>query len=293
MPLSAEVRRFRMPRASPDGNRIALQASTSGINADAEIWILDRRTGALSRFTTGGGNSDAIWSPDGKRIAWAGPARGDTNTTDRNVTVELRAVADIYWQVADKSAPPELLYASPRPQWPWSFTPDGKTLVFDENNGSITSIMAMTVGSSEAPKAIVASSEFTNRLGKLSPDGHWLAYTSNETGRFEVYVRPFPGPGGATQVSVDGGDQPIWSRDGRELFYRDGANVVAAVMGLGTVKSRSVLFQDSFDRSNATNYDALPGGGFVMLRSSGEEDDLTVMVNWITEINRRARAALR
>jgi serine/threonine-protein kinase len=290
-PLSAEARRFRLPRASPDGNRIAIQASATGINADAEIWIFDRRTGALSRFTTGGGNSDAIWSHDGTRIAWAGPTRGDTNTVDRNVTPELRAVADIFWQPADRSTPPEVLYAAPGPQWPWSFTPDGKTLVFDEGGGT-TRIMALTVGSSEAPRTIVAG-EYTNRLGKLSPDGRWLAYTSNETGRIEVYVRPFPASGGATQVSVDGGDQPIWSRDGRELFFRDGANMIAAAMGRGTVSSRSVLFSDTFDRSNATNYDVLPGGGFVMLKSLGEEQDLTVMVNWTSEINRRARATQR
>jgi hypothetical protein len=83
----------------------------------------------------------------------------------------------------------------------------------------------------------------------------------------------------------------MWSRDGRELFYRDGANMVSALMARGTVTSRSVLFQDTYDRSNATNYDVLPGGGFVMLRSPGEAEDLTILVNWRTEINRRAGVA--
>jgi serine/threonine-protein kinase len=290
-PLSAELKRYRLPRVSPNGNKILLQASATGINADADVWILDRRTGALSRFTSGGGNSDGIWSPDGTRIAWAGPARGDTNTVDRNVPAELRLVADIYWQVADKSRPPELIYAAPLAQWPWSFTPDGKTLLFDEG-ANPTRIMSLTIGANEAPKPVVAS-EYTNRLGKLSPDGHWLTYTSVETGRVEVYVRPFPGPGGAVQVSVDGGDQPMWARDSRELFYRDGANFVSAILNRGVVATRSVLFQDTFDRSNATNYDVLPGGGFIMLRGPGENDDLTVMVNWKTEILRRTRAAQR
>jgi Tol biopolymer transport system component len=144
----------------------------------------------------------------------------------------------------------------------------------------------------KAPRPVVAN-EYRNRLAKLSPDGHWLTYTSYETGRTEVYVRPFPGPGGATQVSVDGGDQPMWSRDGRELFYRDGVNMIASSFSRGTVTSRAVLFQDTFDRSNATNYDVLPGGGFVMLRSLGEDQDLTVLVNWKTEIQRRARAGER
>ena len=86
VPLSAESKRFRLPRASPDGKRIAIQGSATGINSDAEIWMLDRRSGALSRFTTGGGNSDPVWSHNGERLAWAErPARGDTNTLNRNV----------------------------------------------------------------------------------------------------------------------------------------------------------------------------------------------------------------
>jgi hypothetical protein len=85
----------------------------------------------------------------------------------------------------------------------------------------------------------------------------------------------------------------MWSRDGRELFYRDGTNMIAASFRGGTVTSRTVLFRDTFDRSNATNYDVLPGGGFVMLSSLGEEQDLTVLVNWKTEIQRRAGAGDR
>ena len=287
-PLSNESRLFRMPRVSPDGNRIALQATATGVNADAEIWILDRRTGALSRFTTGGGNSDALWTPDGRRLVWAGAGSSDTNTIDRNVRPELRTAADIYWQPIDKSTPPELIYGAARPQWPWSFTPDGKTLLFDEGGGG-TRIKAITIGSSE-PRSVV-DNEFTNRVGRLSPDGQWLTYTSNETGRMEVYVRPFPGTGGAIQVSTEGGDQPSWSRNGSELYYRDGANFVAVVFNQGVLTTRSVLFKDTFDRSNATNYDVLPGGGFVMLRSLGAEADLTILVNWLSEIDRRARAS--
>jgi serine/threonine-protein kinase len=288
-PLSAEEKRYRLPRVSPDGSRIAVQASLTGQSADAEIWILDRRTSALSRFTTGGGNSDPVWTPNGDRLAWAGRAVADSSTVDRSLPIENRAVADIWWQRSDRSGSPELLVGAPRPQWPWSFTPDGRTLVFDEGGGGSARIRALEIGPTDSVRDVVAN-EYSNRLAKLSPDGRWLAYTSNETGRFEVYVRPFPGPGGAIQVSVDGGDQPVWSRDGRELFYRDGANMVSAGMAQGTVTTRSVLFADTFDQSNATNYDVLPGGGFVMLQSPGEAEDLTVLVNWISEIRRRSGA---
>jgi Tol biopolymer transport system component len=289
--LSDEVRRFRLPRASPDGQRIAVQAAgTAGSNADADIWILNRTTGALSRFTTGGGNSDPVWTPDGVRIAWAG-SPDDTTAANRNSPAALRAVADIYWQPVDRTSPPEKVYGGPRPQWPWAFTPKGDTLVFDEGPGNAR-IRAFVIGSKDSAWSIVES-EFSNRLGKLSPDGKWLTYTSNETGRMEVYVRRFPGPGGASQVSVDGGDQPMWSRDGRELFFRDGVSFIAAAMSQGTVRSRAVLFEDTFEPSNATNYDVLPGGGFVMLRGFGDGRKLSVMVNWVSEIARRAAAARR
>lgn len=83
----------------------------------------------------------------------------------------------------------------------------------------------------------------------------------------------------------------MWSHDGRDLFFRDGSNMVAAAMANGTVTSRSVLFEDTFQASNATNYDVLPGGGFIMLLGDGDRANLTVMVNWLTEIGRRATTA--
>jgi Tol biopolymer transport system component len=285
-PLSDVKRGFRLPRLSPDGNRIAIQVGTTtsgATNLGSDIWIFDRRTGALSRFTSGTANSDPIWTPDGRRIAFAGRHDQDSATVDAAVGV------DIFWQDVDRTSPPELVYSAPLPQWPWSFTPDGKTLLFDEGSNP-TRIRAVTVGSPESAREVVAN-EFTSRLGKLSKDGKWLAYTSNETGRMEVYVRPFPGPGGASQVSVDGGDQPMWSPDGRELFFRDGSNMVAAAMANGAAKSRSILFEDTYQTSNATNYDVLPGGGFIMLRGDGDRANLAVLVNWLTEIRRRTAPA--
>jgi eukaryotic-like serine/threonine-protein kinase len=276
--LSDHVRRYRLPRVSRDGNRIAIQVGSRGTNADSDIWILDRRTGALSRFTTATGASDPLWSPDGKRIAFAGP-------TQRDSSPRAGGAADILWQPVDRSSPPELLYSNPNPQWPWSFTPDGQTLVFDEGPNP-TRIRALDVRTGEARD--VVANEFVNRLAKLSRDGRWLAYVSNESGRTEVYVRPFPGPGGAELVSVEGGDQPLWSRDGSELFYRDGSSMIAASMKSGIATSRKVLFEDTFDMSNATNYDVLPDGQFVMLRGNSDAQKLEVLVNWLPEIRRRA-----
>jgi len=276
--LSDHVRRYRLPRVSPDGNRIAIQVGSRGTNSDSDIWILDRRTGALSRFTTATGTSDPLWSPDGRRMAFAGP-------TQRDSSPRAGGAADILWQAVDRSSPPEILYSNLNPQWPWSFTPDGQTLVFDEGPAP-TRIRALDIRTGEARD--VVANEFVNRLGKLSRDGRWLAYVSSESGRTEVYVRPFPGPGGAELVSVEGGDQPLWARDGSELFYRDGSSMIAASMKSGIVTSRKVLFEDTFDMSNATNYDVLPDGHFVMLRGNSDAQKLEVLVNWLPEIRRRA-----
>jgi serine/threonine-protein kinase len=198
---------------------------------------------------------------------------------------------DVYWQPADGSSAAEPLVTGSGSQWPWSWTPDGKTIVYDENSaGRPTRIVARAVDTTATPRVIVES-EFTNRLGKLSPDGKWLAYTSNETGRFEVYVRPFPGPGGKQQISIAGGDQPMWSRDGKELFYRTGNKLVSASLQIGSdvaVRSRAELFEDTFETSSATDYDvSADGKSFLMLQRVDNTRQIAVFVNWLDEIRGR------
>ena len=282
--LSNEERAFRLPRLSPDASRIAVQAGTPGTNIDSDIWIFDRGTQTLSRFTSTGGNSDPIWSADGRHIIYAGRERGDTGVVGRDWS-------DIYRQDVDQTSAPELLYNDAGNQYPWGVTPDDKTVVFDAGPGNMR-IRAMTIGEPTSARDVVANT-FVNRLAKLSRDGKWLAYVSNQTGRMEVYVRPFPGPGGTKQVSVDGGDQPLWSRDGRELYFRDGTNLVAATMMNGTVQSRTTLFADTYQQSNATNYDVLPDGRFIMLKGSADLRVVTVMVNWATELVQKLKASSR
>ncbi|MFN2326258.1 MAG: protein kinase [Gemmatimonadales bacterium] len=275
-PLSMESRDFRLPRVSPDGQRITVQVSGTG---EGGIWIHDRRTGTLGRFTPSGAYSDAIWTPDGRRLAFA--------------AMGAQSNVDIFWQAADGSGAPEPAVTGAGNQWPWSWTPDERTLVYDEIvSGNPTRIMAVDVGSDGPSRVVVGSPEATNRLPSVSPDGRWLTYASNETGRWEVYVRPFAGAGGKQQISAGGGNQPAWSRDGRELFYRDGARLIAAALEFGEdvrVLVRTALFEDVFSMSNATNYDVLPdGSGFVMLQPVEAARQLTVMVNWLDELRRRA-----
>ena len=123
----------------------------------------------------------------------------------------------------------------------------------------------------------------------LSSDGRWVAYTSNETGTQEVYVRAFPEPAGRIPVSTDGGNEPLWSRDGTELFYRAGGRLVAATIAL-TPSFRVVSRQDLFDVSEyatrilMAGYDVHPDGSFLMLKLQGGSSEMIVVLNWLEEL---------
>ena len=149
----------------------------------------------------------------------------------------------------------------------------------------------MSVG--EKTSKVLFESEFSNRLPDLSHDGKWVTYASNESGRFEVYVRAFPGPGGKWAVSIDGGDQPLWNPNGREIFYRDGTNVVAAIVTTSptfAVLSRKVLFEDRYDNAGTQDWHVFPDGNhFAMVRPVKNESDLTVTSNALAAARRATR----
>ena len=137
---------------------------------------------------------------------------------------------------------------------------------------------------------------FDELAPRVSPTGRWLAYVSNETGQFEVYVRAFPGPGGRVQVSSDGGTEPAWAPDGRRLYYRSGGRFLAATLATApalAVTRRDTLFED---RSAAdiyhAEYDVLPDGKhFVVLRPAAESPEIVVVLNWLTELRARMNAS--
>ena len=127
---------------------------------------------------------------------------------------------------------------------------------------------------------------------RLSPDGRWIAYSTDESGAYEVVVQPFPGPGPRTQVSTNGGVEPVWSRDGRRVFYRNGRRVVAATLTtspqLGVV-SRSELFDDVFlpATSPHANYDVAPDGSHLLFLAGVDDQRLMVVYNWAAELRNR------
>ncbi len=199
-PVTSFEAAFWAPRLSPDGQRIAY--ITVGREWHAWIYDLDRRI--ATQLTKEGKADDALWTPDGKRLVfkWWGPGKE----------------SNIFEQAADGSSLMERLTASENHQVPVSFSPDGATLAFVERNPetgwdiNLLDMKTRKVTSFLSSKADEMNPEF-------STDGHWMAYVSNESGRREVYVRPFPGPGGKWQISAEGGASPFWSRDGKHLFY--------------------------------------------------------------------------
>jgi serine/threonine-protein kinase len=193
-------RLFWVPRFSPDGSRIVY--GTQGTEVD--VWMHDLNGGTTERLTFDGfGNNDPVWSPDGRRIAFSrSEARKDlfaltVGGTDRAFDTLL---------VADGT------------QWTTDWSPDGRSIVFTSGDAGNEDILALSVAGHDEPYPVVATPA-SEGAGRISPDGQWLAYHSDESGRLEVYVQAFPVAEARRQISVDGGRDPMWGPDGSELFY--------------------------------------------------------------------------
>jgi hypothetical protein len=179
---------------------------------------------------------------------------------------------------------------------PQAWSPDGRSLVFLEDGAANGfSIGVVSPGSQRQPQRLVQT-PFVQIQPTFSPDGRWLAYALNETGRFEVYVQPFPGAGGKWQVSTEGGREPVWARNGSELFYRNGGKMmvidVTAQPTFHAAKPRT-LFEGRYaaDTSVQTNYDVTADGQrFVMIKPSEQElaaTQIDVVLNWFEDLKRR------
>jgi serine/threonine-protein kinase len=199
---------------SPDGRRLAMDLRDGSQSSD--VWVYEWGRDTFSRLTFDTGEDTMpVWTPDGRRIVLAS-RRADKGTSN------------LYWQWADGTGDAERLTESKNMQYPGSWHPSGKFLAFSEFSPQTSTfdVMILPMEGSEASgwkpgePTVFLNAPFIENNPKFSPDGRWLAYESNESGRVEVYVRPFPGPGGKWQVSTDGGNVPMWSRAGRELFYR-------------------------------------------------------------------------
>ena len=282
-PLPAEGREYIHPSLSPNGQQVAVTIR-EGSNYD--IWISEVARGTVTRLTSQPGEDLApIWTHDGKQVTFLSDMGGEHHT--------------LWWRTADGSGPQELLLEGGQARIPTSWSPDGQTLAFTElfRLGTESGIWMLPREGEEKPWAFL-DTEFEESGAMFSPDGRWLAYESNETGRDEVYVQPFSvtGSRGKQQVSVDGGTEPVWAHNSRELFYRNGdemmtvAIVTEPELSVGTPR---LLFEGRFLGTGPVhlrrNYDvSLDGQRFLMIKR--EQDlvptEIIVILNWFEELKR-------
>ena len=270
------------PRLSPDGKRVAVGRWTDENYTASDIWVLDLGQHTRTRLTFDAVAGWPVWTRDGRRVAYERQASAGEGRLN--------------WVPADGSGAPDSVVTTPGSWFPAAFSPDGRTLLFHgiPRQRSMAEIWEVETGGGAAPRPVL-SGAFHDFDPTLSPDGRWMAYASDESGRFEVYVRPFPGPGGRWQVSLDLGTEPVWSPTGREIFYRSGDKMMAAsvrMLGGFEVGARAELFEGAFDPgpNTLTNYDVTRDGKtFVMLQQvTGATQSVYVTLNWF-EAQRRLR----
>ena len=293
---------YEYPAISPDGRNVAVTI-TSAMGSD--IWIIDLNRATRVRFTSEGTSGFPVWGPDGSKLAFQSTAPGPWNlfwkTLDGGESQPLLRMVDSSSARPNSSAnllPGTLpVLSGAGPQFPISWAPDGSAVAFHERkpNGE-RDIWVVSPGSDPVPFLLTA---FDERLPRFSPDGKWLAYVSDEAGRNDVYVQPFPGPGAKWLVSTDGGTDPVWSRNGRELFYRQGDQMMAVTVTAGTnaqfpASHPQRLFEMRFDAGdNGPNYDVSPDGRWFVIPRSNQAlvaEELHVVLNWFNEVSARTQS---
>jgi len=265
------------PRLSPDGRRVAVLKSTDFNFTNRDVWVLDLVQGTQTRLTFDTSAGWPLWSPDGRRIVFSRFPDGSASFRGQ-----------LFQLPADGSGAPEPLTADSGQWIPTDFEPGGKAIHFSgrPSRGKKSEIRRLMMEGGARPQPVLATA-FDNGPVSLSPDGRWIAYEGNESGRSEVYVRPYPGAGGRWQVSLEGGTEPIWSRAGREIFYRHGDDMMSATVGTQPgfeVLSRTRLFSGQFVPRNlrAQNYSvAADGKTFLMVQPmTGPGQALVVTLGW-------------
>ena len=268
-------------RLSPDGKSAVidiLDASTGNKN----LWIYDVARKLRTRFTFYPGEErEAIWSPDGRWIVFNRFGNGHF---------------DLYRKASNGAGAEELIYADGRQKYPTSFSPDGKLLLYmvyvDGDSKNQLWILPMEGAAGERKPVPFAPTAFNSAWGQFSPDGHWIAYASDESQRNEIYAAPFPGTGPKKQISAAGGDQPLWRRDGKEIFYvAPNGQMMAA-----EVSSKGGSLEVGAVRSLFGPIPPLLGGGYdvsgdgqhflVRMEPQGSDEPLTVVQNWTATLKK-------
>jgi eukaryotic-like serine/threonine-protein kinase len=300
-PVRAPVRSYLFPRLSPDGTRVAVRSE----DQEDDLWVWDVQRATLTRRTFEPGlDSTPVWTPDGRGLIFSSGRTGAQN---------------LYWQAADGTGAVTRLTVSDNQQLATGITPDGTRVIFSEATSdrqrdlrlltltptvptSPSSAVEHASAAEARPVTTLLETRFEERGGVVSPDGRWLAYESNSSGQFEIYVRPFPNiSGGQWQVSLAGGVQALWERRGRELFFvaPDGALMAVRVTSDATtwragapVKLLDGRYYTGGGGFFLRQYDVTVDGQRFLMVKEGEGGEaaalqnLTVVLNWFQELKR-------
>jgi Tol biopolymer transport system component len=261
-------RAYRNPRLSADKLRLAV-----GVGSD--LWIRDTNRSTFTPLMPPQSQTATypVWTPDGKQIVFKTPT--GLQSIDTDGSGRSRAIA-----------------GSTTGDFPSSISPDGRTLAVARLTGKSADVYVLSLTGDPAPRALVESPAFEGGP-QFSPDGDWIAYVSNESGQSEVYVRPYPVSDRRIPVSTGGGTSPLWSYDGKELFYRNGRKMMAVFVSKSpelTLSPPQVIFERSYGYGNTTaltNYDVSGDGQrFLMVKGESAVASLTVVLNWTDELKR-------
>jgi Tol biopolymer transport system component len=275
--LATERKNFTDVAISPDGARLVTQITA----ANDSLWVFEFDRGALTPLTSEAENLAPTWSPDGKRVAFARYRGGEQ--------------PQIYVMPADGTGMPEVLQDVPGPAVPRSWSQTDMLAFLGVGENMTPNIWVKPMSGGDRKPALFMATRFVIDEARLSPDGRWLAYVSGESGQGEVYVRPFPGPGKRTPVSVDGGSSPRWRGDGRELFYlgKPGKTEDESALMVADIKATTELSvsrpRSLFKRRYALGgWDVLPDGQhFVFIQDLAQpRTSITMVQNWFEELKR-------
>ncbi|MGH9257586.1 MAG: protein kinase domain-containing protein [Vicinamibacterales bacterium] len=268
-PLNETLRPYGNPRLAPDGSRVLVEGG--------DLWIQDV---ARATFTRIASREDVllgfpIWMPDGRRVVYRTPG-------------------GLRLQDADGGSQSEVVQGTSEFDYPGSMTPDGETLVFlRSSQEGLFDIYAAPLRGGGSVRPVLATAAYEGGA-RLSPDGRWLMYVSNESGQNEVYLRPFPGPDRRWQISTEGGTQAVWNPSGREVFYRNGDKMM--VVGVSTapdvtLSAPRLLFEQAYAFGGGitiANYDVTRDGQrFIMVKDESTAGRLNVVLNWFTDLSRQ------
>jgi len=278
-PFAVAAQAYGPISLSPDGQRLAVTV----VGKTSDVWVYELTRGTFTRLTTEGWNYRPVWTADGKRIIYQ----------RSNAPNQFQMVR----QLADGSGPAAVLTTSEYPWWPACLSPDGKLLVFQQNDPDTGVDLSIVSLEGDMQPHSWLKTKFNEWGAAFSRDGKWIAYTSDESGQYEIYVRSFSDSGRKQQISNAGGEEVIWSPDGRALFYREGQKWMSVAVETErefSAAAPQMMFEGPYLNVPGVSYDVTPDGQrFIMLEESAKQPpttQLNVVLNWFEDLKRRVPA---